>query len=304
MPYLKEFTLATDNEEYDYLRGAYAGAGYQTAMGCYDHNNVYPFKLFPEKGLTRLDFAPITVLYGGNGSGKSTLLNVIAEKLGLHRSAPFNQSPYLKSYLNFCSYRLSLGKLPPPDSRIITSDDVFNYLLDLRAINQGVDLHREALYDEYARLTPRGASSEPSFLLKSLEDYEELKQRNEARHSTKSAYVSRRMAAHETVSRSNGESALYYFTNKIGEGAIYLLDEPENSLSAKLQNELRQFIEDSARFYRCQFIIATHSPILLSIRGARIYDMDARPVTTTRWTDLPNVRLLHDFFLEHEKEFE
>ena len=303
MPYLESFTLATDNQEYNYLRGAYPGAGYQTAMVCYDHSNVYPFKIFPPKGLTRLDFAPITILYGGNGSGKSTLLNVIAEKLRLQRSSPFNNTPYMKSYLDFCKYRLSLGELPPPDSKIITSDDVFDYLLDLRSINEGVDRRREELYREYAELAPRGASSEPSFLLKSLGDYEELKRRNEAKGSTKSAFVSRRMNRHEVAGHSNGESALYYFTNKIGEGALYLLDEPENSLSAKLQNELRQFIEDSARFYRCQFIISTHSPFLLSMKGAKIYDLDSRPVDVRRWTELDAVRIYHDFFEAHRREF-
>ncbi|MBO5778284.1 MAG: AAA family ATPase [Clostridia bacterium] len=303
MPYLESFTLATDNQEYDYLRGAYQGAGYQTSMVCYDHSNVYPFKLFPPKGLKRLDFAPITILYGGNGSGKSTLLNVIAEKLHLQRSSPFNNTPYMKSYLDFCKYRLSLGSLPPPDSKIITSDDVFDYLLDLRSINEGVDRRREELYQEYAELAPRGASSDPSFLLKSLDDYDELKRRNEARGSTKSAFVGRRMTHHEMAGRSNGESALYYFTNKIGEGALYLLDEPENSLSAKLQNELRQFIEDSARFYRCQFIISTHSPFLLSMKGAKIYDLDSRPVEVARWTDLEAVRIYHDFFEAHRREF-
>jgi predicted ATPase len=271
-------------------------------MACYDHSNVYPFKLFPPKGLSRLDFAPITILYGGNGSGKSTLLNIIAEKLRLQRSSPFNNTPYMRSYLDFCKYRLSLGKVPPPDSRIITSDDVFDYLLDLRSINEGVDRKREELYEEYRALTPSGSKDDVSFLLKSLDDYDELKQRNEAKRSTKSAYVSRRMT-HEMAGRSNGESALYYFTNKIGEGALYLLDEPENSLSAKLQNELRQFIEDSARFYRCQFIISTHSPFLLSMKGAKIYDLDSRPVSVANWTDLEAVRIYHDFFEAHRGEF-
>lgn len=303
MPYLESFTLATDNQEYDYLRGSYPYSGYQTAMACYDHNNVYPFKIFPPKGLDRLDFAPITILYGGNGSGKSTLLNVIAQKLRLKRSAPFNNTPYMKSYLDFCKYQMSLGELPPLDSKIITSDDVFDYLLDLRAINEGVDRRREELYNEYAEMAPRGATGDPSFLLKSLDDYEELKQRNEARRSTKSAYVSRRMNHHEMAGRSNGESALYYFTNQIGEGALYLLDEPENSLSAKLQNELCQFIEDSARFYRCQFIISTHSPFLLSMKGAKIYDLDSRPVSVAKWTDLEAVRIYHDFFEAHRREF-
>ena len=103
---------------------------------------------------------------------------------------------------------------------------------------------------------------------------------------------------------SNGECALKFFTDAIGEDSLYLLDEPENSLSPVFQVQLASFLLEAARFYGCQLVIATHSPILLSIRGARIYDMDACPVTTTRWTELPNVRLLHDFFREHEEDFD
>ena len=47
------------------------------------YNNMYPFNLFPDKGLQEIEFAPITFFYGGNGSGKTTLLNVLAEKLEL-----------------------------------------------------------------------------------------------------------------------------------------------------------------------------------------------------------------------------
>jgi predicted ATPase len=90
----------------------------------------------------------------------------------------------------------------------------------------------------------------------------------------------------------------------VKENALYLLDEPENSLSASMQMELARFLEDSARFYGCQLVIATHSPFLLSIRGAKIYDLDARPVAPRRWTELENVRAYFDFFKSREKEFE
>ena len=102
---------------------------------------------------------------------------------------------------------------------------------------------------------------------------------------------------------SNGETAYYYFTQKIEENALYLLDEPENSLSAMLQNKLRGFIEDSARFYNCQFIIATHSPFLLSMKGAKVYDLDSTPVEAKKWTELENVRIYHEFFENHRNEF-
>ena len=67
--------------------------------------------------------------------------------------------------------------------------------------------------------------------------------------------------------------------------------------------ELAQYLSDSARFYRCQFVIATHSPFLLAIPGARIYDLDSRPVQARRWTELESVREYYDFFKAHEEEF-
>lgn len=102
---------------------------------------------------------------------------------------------------------------------------------------------------------------------------------------------------------SNGESAFLYFSEKIQENALYLMDEPENSLSPKRQRELLKFLEDSARFFGCQFIIATHSPFLLSMRGAKIYDMDEAAVDIKYWTELENVRAYYEFFKKHEREF-
>mgnify|MGYP000668304677 FL=1 len=80
------------------------------------------------------------------------------------------------------------------------------------------------------------------------------------------------------------------------ENALFLLDEPENSLSPAKQQELVKFIEDSARFFGCQFVIATHSPFVLAIRGAKIYDLDEEPVDVKRWTELENVRAYYEFF--------
>ena len=50
-------------------------------------------------------------------------------------------------------------------------------------------------------------------------------------------------------------------------------------------------------------MIATHSPFLLSMRGAKIYDMDEEPVDVKRWTELENVRAYFEFFKKHEDEF-
>ena len=145
---------------------------------------------------------------------------------------------------------------------------------------------------------------DPRLRLHSLDDYERWRSVVDAREKkpSKTAYVRDRVM--ENVrEHSNGESALMVFTEEIRESALYLLDEPENSLSAEFQEELKTFLIGSARSFACQFIISTHSPILLSIPGAKIYDLDADPPCTKSWTELKNVRLLYDFFREHADEF-
>ena len=113
----------------------------------------------------------------------------------------------------------------------------------------------------------------------------------------------KKMVGNNIIGKSNGETAMEFFYNNINEPGLYLLDEPENSLSAENQIRLKQFIEESARFYNCQFIISTHSPFLLSLKFAKIYNLDTVPVTTQNWYELPNVLTYYNFFKENEDEF-
>jgi predicted ATPase len=302
MQYLRSFSLASESDEVDFMLSP--KASYQLDMACYSQNNAYPFHIFPKKSLRKLDFEPITIFYGNNGSGKSTMLNIIAEKLNISRSAPFNNAPLLESYLELCDYKLASGVPYLPDgSEIIASDGVFDFLLDIRAINEGIDRERQSLFEEYAE-TVRD-SRENGWQMRDLSEYDELCRRMDARKKTKSQYVAKRMSAgNELPPKSNGESAYLYFTHKIRENALYLLDEPENSLSPNLQLELARFLEDSVRFYGCQLIISTHSPFLLALKGAKIYDLDASPAEVRRWSELENVRAYYDLFDKRRKEFE
>ena len=286
--YLKKFYLASESDEEFFI----LNYPYQLEMGCYT-KDVYPFKIFPQKRLKALEFEPITIFYGSNGSGKSTLLHIISQKLKIQHISPWNHTPYFEDYLRFCEYH---GEIPRT-SKLITSDDVFDYLLDIRAINEGIDQYRNSLFDEYTE------ASKTPYQMQTLDDYQELKRRNEAKRLTKSAYVTRRLPK-ELSSKSNGESAFAYFMNEIREDSLYLLDEPENSLSPKLQLELADFLEQSARFYGCQLVISTHSPFLLSMRGAKIYDLDRIPVQPRAWTELENVRIYYEFFKKHQNQFD
>lgn len=284
MIYLSHFSFPHVEREYDFLLSQ--------KRTCYD--TYYPFQILSRHQLSMLDFEPVTILYGGNGSGKTTVLNVIAEKLKLHRDTRYNRTNFFEDYTDMCSCELEQPLTD--DSRIITSDDVFDFILNLRNINDGIDRKREELFEDYLE------TKYSSFRMNSLEDYEQLKKVNMTRSKTQSRYVRKQLMGN-VREHSNGESAFLYFSEKIKENGLYLLDEPENSLSPEKQQELVRFLEDSARFYGCQFLIATHSPFLLSIQNAKIYDMDEEPVDVKRWTQLGNVRAYYDFFKKHEGEF-
>lgn len=259
---------------------------------CY--SNFYPFQVFDNWEEETFSFEPITVLYGGNGSGKTTLLNLMGEKLRLERRSVFNRSSFFQDFVDLCRAE---GKAPA-GSAVLTSDDVFDDLLDLRVLNQGIDRERVELLAEYKDLRESG------FQMKSLDDYEQLKKVVQAtrRKASGSSFVKESIGTN-VRGRSNGETAFQYFTDQIQENALYLLDEPENSLSAQRQRELAKFLEDSARFFGCQIILATHSPILLAMQGARVYDLDRRPIAVRKWTDLPAVRAWYEFFKEHDGAF-
>lgn len=285
MVYLSHFEFPTAEMEYDFI--------FQQKRTCYD--TYYPFQILSRHQFRMIDFEPVTILYGGNGSGKSTALNVIAEKLGLCRDSLYNRSNFFEDYIVMCQYEAE--KRIPAHSAIITSDDVFDFMLNLRSLNEGIDRKREELLEDYME------QKYGKFQMRSLADYEQLKAVNLARKSSQSQYI-RKTLNDNVREHSNGESAFLYFAEKIKENGLYLLDEPENSLSPEKQQELLRFLEDSARFFGCQFVIATHSPFLLSMRGAKIYDMDEEIVDVKKWCDLANVQEYYKFFKKHEREFE
>ncbi len=283
--YLTSFTLPSQGEQEDALAQAV------NRRTCY--SNYYPFQIFQSQEKEKLTFAPITLLYGSNGSGKSTLLNLIGDKLDLERRSPYNRAAFFRDFVKLCqcegAQRVPLG------SEVLTSDDVFDDLLDLRCLNDGIDLARGELLREYRALR------EGNFQMKSLDDYDQLKRVVAAKRKSGSAFVRQEVGVN-VRGKSNGETAFRYFTNRITESRLYLLDEPENSLSVSYQRELAKFLEDSARFYRCQFVVATHSPFLLAMKGAAVYDLDQSPLAQRPWQKLPAVQAWYAFFRDHRAE--
>lgn len=258
------------------------------------NGNYYPLGLFSSKELTNIDFENITIFYGTNGSGKTPLLNVISNKLNANRNNSINKGTNFDNYVRVCKFEMSDNK--PSEIKVVSSDDVFDYLLDIRSINSHINRRKDILGEEWIK--NKYTSSDYS-----INDYEKIKASYDARRQTQSAYIRNRLS-NNLVEQSNGESALMFWEREIKENAIYLLDEPENSLSADNQLKLKQFIEDSARFYNCQFIISTHSPFLLNLLEAKIYNLDQTPVSIQKWSELPNMKLYYEFFKERKDEFE
>lgn len=85
---------------------------------------------------------------------------------------------------------------------------------------------------------------------------------------------------------------------------LYLLDEPEVSLSPQNQVKLANELNEMARYLGVQFIIATHSPFMLGILEAKIYNLDTKNYQVQKWTELDNVRYFYEFFEKRRGEFE
>ena len=297
--YLTSFTLPISMEQILWEQQAAKNGG---KLGYVD--NPYPCGLFGERELYEVDFDRITIFYGGNGSGKSTLLNLIAQKLELNRIAPYNSSEMFDSYVKYCEYTLGYDEEGfryriPNGSRIITSDDIFDYMLTVRTNNDEISENKEDAKEEWANLR-----FGETVKFSGMEDYEALRMQVLARSKS----VSRRQFIRKTVGQevklnSNGETALKYFEGKLKNDTLYCLDEPENSMSPKMQLELVTMLEEMARYCGCQFIIATHSPFLLALEGARIYDLDARPASLKNWWELENTKVYYEFFKKHEHLF-
>ena len=97
------------------------------------------------------------------------------------------------------------------------------------------------------------------------------------------------------LTQSHGQSIMSFFKSRYKIKGLYLLDEPETALSPKTQLELLKLLREMSRLGHAQFIIATHSPILLSCPGAVIYSFDHIPIKVIPYEESEHYQIYKDF---------
>jgi predicted ATPase len=103
------------------------------------------------------------------------------------------------------------------------------------------------------------------------------------------------------VTQSHGQSMMAFFRNRYQIKGLYLLDEPETALSPRSQLEFLDILKTNSQAGHAQFIIVTHSPILLAFAGATIYNFDQSPVSPIAYEETEHYQIYKNFLMNREK---
>ena len=251
-------------------------------------DNDFPFNLPLVQTFNELTFtSPVTFLVGENGSGKSTLLEAIAIAAGsiavgsqeLGRDATLAPVRKLADCLRLSWQRRTHKGF------FLRAEDFFGYARRMAQVQAELDADLQAVDQEYKSRSKMAA------------DLARMPYAGELQ-------ALRQHYGDGLDSRSHGESFLALFQARLRPDGLYLLDEPEAPLSPLRQlaflTILKQMVAQD-----CQFIIATHAPILMAFEGAVILSFDSLPIRPVAFDQLEHVNLTRDFlnnpsaFLNH-----
>jgi predicted ATPase len=103
------------------------------------------------------------------------------------------------------------------------------------------------------------------------------------------------------LTQSHGEGFLSFFRTRYKIKGLYFMDEPETALSPASQIKLLKILRDMSQKGHAQFIIASHSPILLACPGADIYSLDSKKLQSVKYEDTEYYRVYNDFLMDRDK---
>ena len=245
---------------------------------------AFPFSVPIIRALGRLDFGqPVTFLVGENGSGKSTLLEGIAAAAKL----PTVGSQSIDRDETLAAQRLLARSLSFVWNRkvkrgfFLRAEDFFGFTKELSKLRAEMLAELARVDREYAGRSAQAYGLARMTYTKSLADMEQRYGVN-------------------LDENSHGQSFLKLFRNRFVPGGLYLLDEPEAPLSPQSQLALLAMIADMVQ-QDAQFIIATHSPILLGAANAVIYNCDTVPIQRAEYEELDHVAITKDFLNNRDR---
>ncbi len=245
----------------------------------------FPFNVPLLASLEEITFStPVTFLVGENGSGKSTLLESIACVVGSITvgSASVGKDPTLAAIRQMIfDFRLTWNRRTRKGF-FMRSEDFFGYARQMDQTRAEMEGYLEEIDRDY-----QGRSQ-------TAVDYARSPYQNELSGM-------QRRYGEGVDARSHGESYLNLFQARFVPGGLYLLDEPEAPLSPKRQLSFMVLLQSMVA-QQAQFIIATHSPILMGFPGASIYNCDSGRLAAVQYEDLEHVYITRDF-LNHPKMY-
>jgi predicted ATPase len=242
----------------------------------------FPLTLPLFRGLDRLDFrARVTFLVGENGCGKSTLLEGLAAGAGavVAGGRDLERDPTLAGARTFArAFRIQRAR-HPRTTLFLRAEDVFGFTLRVRRDIEGLSQVEDEL-----RSTLREGS-----LGQRLATGAAAKER---------AALTRRYGA-DPDARSHGETFLHLLQQRLQPRGLYFLDEPETPLSPTRVLALLAILKNRTA-EDCQFVIATHSPILMALPGAEILLLEADTIAPIGYREVEHVRITHAFLDDPE----
>lgn len=270
-PWREEYTAEQGAGRVIHLRGLSLPPG--------ERPSRFPFSVPAIRSLTDLAFeAPMTFFVGENGSGKSTLLEALAIATGLPAIgtiAPARDETLAAQRELAGALRLSWSKRVRRGF-FLRSEDFFGFTKELSRQRAEFQRELERIDVEYQGRSPMARALARGPASSSLADME-------------------RRYGEDLDANSHGQSFFRLFRSRFVPGGLYLLDEPEAPLSPQSQLGLIAMLKEMVEQEDAQFVVATHSPLLLAFPGARILTFDHPPVREEAFGDLEHVRLTREF---------
>lgn len=244
----------------------------------------FPFNIPLIRAFEEVEFdSPVTIFVGENGTGKSTIVEALAASTGsVAAGGEFIENDETLKYareLGEC-FKLTWN-VRTHRGFFLRAEDFFNYAKKMSRIRAEMEERLLELEDEYKDKSAYALSYARMPYCGSL-------------------YEMEKMYGEGLDCNSHGEGFLKLFQSRLVPGGLYILDEPEAALSPMRQLAFVSMVKEMVD-KRCQFIIATHSPIIMAYPGAAILSFDSIPIKKVKYDELEHVNIMRDFLNNPEQ---